>query len=553
VRFGRYVVDFLIEQNGTRVAVEADGKGFHDPARDAERDGALHEMGITRVIRFTGGEIFRNADACGRHVAAVLAGANGKRNGKWSPRRQTLDESQKRAVRHRGAAARVLAPAGAGKTRVLVERIAELIEAGVDPSSILALAFNKKATRQLVAQLGELGIPVSPKKLFDDSVVGVRCANFNAFGFRFQRERLGLDFEIPKSQVVWQGLMRTAAAQCGVSIAGTKRGSDPIGELLRARERALADLADRKSIEIELDYIGRDQPVVVDYARIDDAFEALRVQRQIQTFDDQLATAVKVLLQEPRQRAFVQNYFSHVLVDEFQDLNAAQLALVDILARPWRDLFVVGDDDQLIYEWRYAKLTNILDFEKRVPAAETHVLETNYRCSAAIVESSRRVIDHNQNRVAKNIKPRADAPQGSVSYVSSETHDERLAALVAFIRLQRPKLEHWREIAVLCRYKAQQPFVAMALDHAGIPRTPLLRYRLFSERNMQLLKTYLKLVQTPRALTGEELALVVNRPNRFAKNELLAQLRSAHRPWDDFTIYLDQQRELDRSYPRSQG
>jgi superfamily I DNA/RNA helicase len=133
---------------------------------------------------------------------------------------------------------------------VLIERIAELVEAGVEPSSILALAFNKKANHQLVTRLGELGIPASPKRLFDDAVDGVRCATFNAFGYRFQRERMGLDFQVPE-QAVWQGLMRTAAAQCGVSIAGTKRGSDPIGELLRARERALADLADPRSLEIE--------------------------------------------------------------------------------------------------------------------------------------------------------------------------------------------------------------------------------------------------------------------------------------------------------------
>lgn len=545
VRFGRYVIDFMVEEGSRRLAIEADGRAFHDIARDAARDAELTTMGIDQVVRFSGSEIFRSADTCARKVKALLSGGPAIRNGHL--RRFDLDESQRTAVQHVAGAARVLAPAGAGKTRVLVERIAELISDGVEPSSILALAFNKKANEQLLERLGELGVPTSPRFLFGDAE-GVRCATFNAFGHRFQRERLNLRFSLETSPAVWRRLMAEAAALAGVTIKGTKRGTDPIGQLLDARARACADLTNLDELDVEVERFNGEPSLVIPYREIDREFEELRVGRELQSFDDQLATTVKALLHAPAERLFLQQYFDHVLVDEFQDLNAAQLALVEIVSRPRRNLFVVGDDDQLIYGWRFAKLTNILEFEERVPHASTYVLSTNHRSSTWIVDSSRRVIDRNRNRVPKDIRAREGAPNGDVRYVSEVSHEAQAAGLVTFVTEARERTEHWRDIAVLCRYKAQQPSVAMALDAAGIPRTPLLRYRLFSDRNMELLRAYLELVRDPGSATGEQLALVVNRPNRFATNRLLETLREASDPWGTFCRSLDGSRDDEDRY-----
>jgi len=150
------------------------------------------------------------------------------------------------------------------------------------------------------------------------------------------------------------------------------------------------------------------------YGPVDAAFEEVRLSRQIQSFDDQLPFALKALLHDPAERQNARRAFDYILVDEFQDLNEAQLALIDVLTRPDRELMVVGDDDQLIYGWRYARPGNILDFEKRMPEASTVVLETNYRCAIQIVQASRRVIDNNKERVAKNITAGNDAPEGMV-------------------------------------------------------------------------------------------------------------------------------------------
>src|SRR5690606_1066714 len=137
--------------------------------------------------------------------------------------------------------------------------------------------------------------------------------------------------------------------------------------------------------------------------------------KNIQSFNDQIYFAVQDLLAVPEHRHQIQRRFEHVLVDEFQDLNGTQLALVDIISRPHRNLFVVGDDDQLIYGWRFAKPANILDFHKRMPPkplSATYTLSTNYRCSREVVAASRRLIDHNRTREPKNIVAGPAAPAG---------------------------------------------------------------------------------------------------------------------------------------------
>jgi DNA helicase-2/ATP-dependent DNA helicase PcrA len=535
---GQYVVDFLVETTNGGLAIEADGRAYHQPVRDAERDDHLRLRGID-VVRFSGSEIHRDAAACARRVKVLLNGDTSSRNKPLN--RAPLDESQQRAVAHLGGAARVLAPAGAGKTRVLAERVAELVERGADPASILVLAFNRKAYDKLCHDLKNIGLPVSRSRLFDETEDGVRCATFNAFGRRFLRERLQLYFDVNDSRAFWRELMQRALAAAQVDLQGTRRGTDPIGEFLRARDRARADLAPTSELEVELERFDANMPaVVVAYGPVDHELERLRLAERVESFDDQITTAVQLLLDNPSERRFVQGYFTHVLVDEFQDLNAAQLALVELVSRPWRNVFAVGDDDQLIYGWNYAKPANLLAFMQRMPpGAASYTLSTNYRCAAAIVDASRRVIDNNKYREPKDIRPRADAPAGQVSYLRSPAIDERMAAVVNFVHDTKKRVGQYQKVAVLCRYKAQQPIVALALDQAKIPRTPLVQYHLFSDPAMHLLRAYLQLVRDPEATSADELRLTLNRPNRYATNELLARVSSSTAPWDALTRLLN--------------
>lgn len=526
VRFDRYTLDFLVESDGLRLGVEADGHAYHALERDAARDANLRNAGLADVLRFTGAEIHRDAGEC---AARVLSRITLAPNHPRRYRRDKLDESQSAAVGHEQGAARVLAPAGAGKTRVLVNRIVELVERGEDPDRILALAFNKKAADQLERRLHELAIPTS-NELFG-AQHGVRVATFNAFGHRFQNERTEPgSFRVVNDDRVWTGIMSSALSANDIALNGSKRGSDPMRRFLNSMERTRADLASPRSLEVETERINDNHVDVVPFQPIHHEFERRRINRQIQTFSDQITTALRALLDSPLERRHAQRWFEHVLVDEYQDLNAAQLGLVEILSRPHRNLFVVGDDDQLIYSWRFARLTNILAFHERLPAephAKTYTLRTNYRSARAIVDALRRLIDHNQTRVGKDIAPRDDADAGSVRYFSSPDFDLRSTALLDFVAAQRSRCGAWRRIAVLCRYRAQQVLVAHALDRAKIPRTPLLSYRLFADPQMQLVRDYIQLVRQPRNASGGLLASLLNKPNRYVSNALLDEIRGA--------------------------
>jgi superfamily I DNA/RNA helicase len=323
--------------------------------------------------------------------------------------------------------------------------------------------------------------------------------------------------------------MKRALDGAGVGLSGLVRGADPLREFLQIRERVVADLQPAADQLVELTFVKGGQEAIP-FAEVNTCYEVELARVGICAFDDQVTDALRALLDRPTERAFVQQRFTHVLVDEFQDLNAAQLALVDVLCRPRGELFVVGDDDQMIYGWRYAKLTNILDFEERHAAASTYVLSTNYRCARAIVDASRRVIGHNANRVQKAVTARVDAAEGSLRYAVSP-RDERLESLVEFVKSAYEEAGEWRKIAVLCRYRSQQLEVAMALDNAGIPRTELLAYKLFSHPAAVLLRAYLALMLRPARIDGESLASVINRPNRFATNELVGKLQRVQAPW----------------------
>ncbi len=534
-RFGPYRLDFLIERDTRQIGIEADGRDFHEADRDAERDADLLARGMEVVLRFTGSEIWRDAAACAARVVSCLEHPPRRPIADPATLLQALDPSQEAAVKHAVGPARVLAPAGAGKTRVMVNRIIYLVGRRVDPSQILALTFNKKANDALAEQVRELRIAVGAGKIAGEQ--GVVCATFNAFGYRYQRDELGIKERTEPSEAFWRRQMASAVADAGIEIRGSARGSDPLGQFLKALDRARADLANPDGFEVEIERHGTGGTEVIDFGPVWRTFEARRLATGVQAFDDQLFVAVSDLLQSPERRRDLQRRFLHVLVDEFQDLNATQLALVEIVSRPQRNLFVVGDDDQLIYGWRYAKLANILDFHDRLPVepySKTYVLSTNYRCSASIVAASRRVIDHNQEREPKDIRPRPNAPKGEVTYLASDDHGKRTEAMVKFLRERKEIVGEWRQLAVLCRYKAQQPLVAIALDAAGIPRTPLLAYRLFSDPQMQLVRAYLQLVVGPQDIDADQIGRLINRPNRYVKDSTVEWITGQPIPWEGF-------------------
>jgi len=508
--------------------------------------------------------------ACGTEPgtdARALAGAGRPAR---EPDAVRLDAAQRAAVEHRQGPARVLAPAGSGKTKTLISRVVELVDRGCDPSGILMLAFNRKAAEQLEERLAALGIPStrrlgapaeagpirrrrrpapgtggSPASSADlpagappaDRPPGVHCATFNAFGYRYQREVMRARIALDHDGRALRSLMARAMETAGVSLRELKprRGSDPVGAHLKALARVRAALEPPDQVEVTLECLTETPLVELHFAPTHAQFTRAQRATGTQSFDDQIYFAVADMLADPTHRAFIQQRFDHVLVDEFQDLNGAQLALVDVLSRPHRRLFVVGDDDQLIYGWRQADPRGILEFHARMPPrpfSATYTLCTNYRCSRAVVESGARLVAHNEVREAKEIHPRAGAQDGAVRFFGAPSWPERAVALRAFLRAEKARLGcDWRDLAVLCRYRTQQLLVALALDAGDIPRTPALGTTLFTHPAATLLRAYLDLVRAPDDLPGPVLAALLNRPNRYLSARVVEAAGAASRPW----------------------
>jgi len=483
-----------------------------------------------------------------------------------------LDDAQRAAVEHVCGPARVLAPAGSGKTKTLVSRVVELVDRGADPSGILLLAFNRKAAEQLEERLAALGIATTRRlgSPPDDRVIrrrpsppsstlqpssgdrpgrpgrrsgesgrppGVHCATFNAFGYRYQREVLRARFSLDHDGRSLRALMARSMETAGVSLRELKprRGSDPVGAFIGGLTRVRAALEPATDVEVRVESVGDTPIIAIPFAATHAQYVRAQAATGLQSFDDQIYFAVADLLADPAHRAFIQGRFDHVLVDEFQDLNGAQLALVDVLSRPHRRLFVVGDDDQLIYGWRQADPRGILEFHRRMPPkpwSATYTLGTNYRCSRAVVETGARLVANNLVREAKDIRPRAGAQDGAVRFFGAPSWPERAAALSAFLRAEKARLAcDWRDLAVLCRYRSQQLLVALALDAGDVPRTPALGCTLFTHPAATLLRAYLDLVHAPDGLPGVALAGLMNRPNRYVSGSVVEAVAGAARPW----------------------
>lgn len=427
-----------------------------------------------------------------------------------------LDAAQRAAVEHAAGPARVLAAAGSGKTKTLIARVIELVDRGVDPSAILLLAFNREAAEQLAERLAARGV-ASTRRL--GSPHGVHCATFNAFGYRYQREVLGARVVLDQGGRSLRSLMATAVEVSGTSLAELRprRGSDPIGAFMGALTRVRAALEPLDSITVAVECLGPAPIVNVPFAPVHTQYLRAQATTGLQSFDDQIYFAVADLLASPARRDLLQRTFSHVLVDEFQDLNGAQHALVDVLSRPRRRLFVVGDDDQLIYGWRHADPRGILEFHRRMPIepwSATYTLTTNYRCSRAVVESGARLVANNRVREPKTMVARPGAHNGSLEFVAAAAWADRAAAICSFLRDQQARLGcAWGDLAVLCRYRSQQLLVALALDAAGLPRTTILGGRLFTHPAARQLRAHLRLTLQPKALTVADLRRILGRPD----------------------------------------
>jgi DNA helicase II / ATP-dependent DNA helicase PcrA len=412
---------------------------------------------------------------------------------------QGLNPEQRAAVEHFEGPILALAGAGSGKTRVLTNRIAHLIEEhGVDPASILAVTFTNKAAGEMRQRV---------RNLLGQEPAGMWIGTFHSIGARLLRRhapRMGWspNFSIYDSDQ---------------SLREIKRGMDR----LNIPQKRWHPEAVRSAISGAKNQMVNPE----EYARLAaDAFtlivadiypqyqNALKEQNAFD-FDDLLVKPVELFMQVPEILNVYRQRFKFVLVDEYQDTNHAQYKFLELLSREHENLMVVGDDDQSIYGWRGADIRNILDFEKDFPHTRIVRLEQNYRSTGNILAAANRVIAQNQKRKGKTL--RTEAGPGEL-LTKVECLDERDEAewIVTEIekRLAENRSRTPRDFVVLYRTNSQSRALEEALIRHDVPYQIIGGTRFYERREIMDVLAYLRLISNPRDAGAFD--RIVNYPRR---------------------------------------
>jgi DNA helicase-2/ATP-dependent DNA helicase PcrA len=385
---------------------------------------------------------------------------------------QGLNERQREAVSAGDGPTLVLAGAGSGKTRVIVHRIAYLVQArSVSPDAILAVTFTNKAADEMRRRVQDL----LPRPATDLSL-----HTFHALCLRLLR-RFGEDVGLSPAFSVYGEDERRTLLRRVLRETGLAERDYPLS-------RVSASISAWKNQAFAQRDTGTRDPNI--------AMAAERYQQELEAaggvdFDDLLVKGVELLECSVRAHSYAARRFRHVLVDEYQDTNRVQYRLLRLLA-PHGNLFVVGDEDQSIYNFRGADLRNILDFERDFPGARVVKLEVNYRSTAAILRAASGVIGHNVERKGKTLVP--SLPEGERIHLH-EADDEREEAAHACGIIERLR-RHAPEslVAVLLRTHAQTRAFEEELVRRNVPHQVLGGLRFYERREIKDALAYLRLV-----------------------------------------------------------
>jgi len=256
-----------------------------------------------------------------------------------------------------------------------------------------------------------------------------------------------------------------------------------------------------------------------------DAYRAALGETGAVDFDEQIYRAIEILLRDPVARGTAQRRCRHLLVDEFQDLNAAHMLLIRLLCAPHYNCFGVGDDDQVIYGYSGATPEYLINFHEYFPGASAYALEVNYRCPPAVVTAAKHLLSYNKTRIAKTITtpaeraddlPKFDAPlkgRGPVS-VLSENIDELPMTALAVVAAWRARGVAVEDIAVLARVNSALLPVQVALVDAGVPCTAAFGPRVLQRTGIRTALAYLRMAQSPESIRREDVIETIRRPSR---------------------------------------
>ena len=408
-----------------------------------------------------------------------------------------LNPAQHQAVMTTQGPLLVLAGAGSGKTRVLTFRIAHMIaDEGVRPWQILAITFTNKAAAEMRERL---------EALLPNNIRGMWVCTFHAMCVRLLREdgeRLGYgpNFAIYDDDDS-KRLVKTILSDLDIDVRQFPLNS--IRSKISAAKNALLYPDD-----VEAQAASPMDHVV---ARVYRALQIRLDKANAMDFDDLLVKAFELLSKYPDVLAKYQERFRYINVDEYQDTNGVQYAITKLLASKYRNLMVVGDDDQSIYSWRGADIKNILAFEKDYEEAVVVKLEQNYRSTGHILAAANAVVAHNSHRKPKRLFTDEGDGEKIQAYQASDERDEG-AWIGSEIEKLHDKGTSYDNIAVFYRTNAQSRILEDMLLRAGVPYKIVGGTRFFDRAEIRDVMAYLKVVVNP----DDDMAAlrVINTPRR---------------------------------------
>ncbi len=407
-----------------------------------------------------------------------------------APPSATLAADQLAAVAHAGGPARIIAPAGSGKTRVLTERLRHLLaDRHHEPELLTAVAYNVKAADELRERTRGLRPTIRTLNSLGLSICQM------AGPVRVVEER--------DVRTIVQSLVKIPR----------KANADPVAPYLEALSAIRLGLLDPAAAETRF-------PDAAGVAVAFDAYRAALASRAAVDFDEQIYRAVELLLTDAGIRARARASCRTLLVDEFQDLTPAHVLLLRLLAGPAASVFGVGDDDQVIYGYAGADPGFLIDFDRWLPGAATYDLTVNYRCPPAIVSGAQTLLGYNRRRIVKEVSPaagRADEP-GALVVQPVPVDDLTRAARDRVVAWLDHDVEP-EDIAVLARVNAVLLPIQVLLTQSGIPCNRAVGTELLGRTGIAAALAYLRIGLAPGDIGRDDVAATVRRPSRkIARN-----------------------------------
>ena len=405
-----------------------------------------------------------------------------------------LNELQRKAVLHNEGPCLVIAGAGSGKTKVLTTRIANLVLNGVPSYNILAITFTNKAAKEMKERLEKL-VPEN------NAFVGT----FHSFGLRIIRENtdslnMTSNFTILDSDDVGTLIKKIIK----------EKGYDPKqvtpsfvkNKISFIKNEMLTNSEAEKLLNTDMDKIA--YQIYIEYNM------KLRKNNSVD-FDDLLKLPVELFRKNPSILEHYQDKFKYILIDEYQDTNEVQYQLVKLLAAKYQNLFVVGDPDQSIYQFRGANYQNILNFEHDYKNTEVIALEDNYRSTKMILDAANSVIKNNSERKEKNL--RSHHGDGvKIKYMRGYNEKDEIVKVITEIKKLLENGYSKKDIAIFYRTNAQSRVVEEQFLKENIPYKVVGSYYFYARKEIKDLICYLRLISN--SLDDISLRRVINTPKR---------------------------------------